>query len=81
MCLKRPVAYILNLGLKKKEKMQSVSTEKEKAPALCSTPPPSLLGLGGRGGGVGAKSTFRKSLYVAPSKQTGPPIYVSFPSR
>lgn len=50
MCLKRPVAYILNLGLKKKEKMQSVSTEKEKAPALCSTPPPSLLGLGGRGG-------------------------------
>lgn len=79
MCLKRPVAYILNLGLKKKEKMQSVSTEKEKAPALCSTPPPSLLGLGGRGGG--AKSTFRKSLYVAPSKQTGPPIYVSFPSR
>lgn len=80
MCLKRPVAYILNLGLKKKEKMQSVSTEKEKAPALCSTPPPSLLGLGGRGGG-GAKSTFRKSLYVAPSKQTGPPIYVSFPSR
>lgn len=45
MLEERPIAYIINLGLKKK--MWAVSTEKEKVTALCSTPPPSLLGLRG----------------------------------